>query len=165
MTPHDGCRVSPFGHPRIKACSAAPRGFSQLTTSFIGSRRLGIHRWLFVAWKNKDARARYAILKGLDTGLVELGGTARCRLEAGSACSRSAARPRGRRTGPRGPGALPGNRRENERPSRRTPGRSEDLQPLVWSKRPSNQCINWVVARWPGQMARAINETNSLERR
>ena len=66
MTPHDGCRVSPFGHPRIKACSAAPRGFSQLTTSFIGSRRLGIHRWLFVAWKNKDARARYAILKGLD---------------------------------------------------------------------------------------------------
>ena len=90
MTPHDGCRVSPFGHPRIKACSAAPRGFSQLTTSFIGSRRLGIHRWLFVAWKNKDARARYAILKGLDTELEELGGTARCRLEAGSACSRCA---------------------------------------------------------------------------
>ena len=64
MTPHDGCRVSPFGHPRIKACLAAPRGLSQLTTSFIGSRRQGIHRWLFVAWKNKDARARYAILKG-----------------------------------------------------------------------------------------------------
>ena len=64
VTPHDGCRVSPFGHPRIKACSAAPRGFSQLPTSFIGSRRQGIHRWLFVAWKNKDARARYAVLKG-----------------------------------------------------------------------------------------------------
>src|SRR3954447_14992164 len=64
VTPHDGCRVSPFGHPRIKACLAAPRGFSQLTTSFIGSRRQGIHRRLFVAWKNKDARARYAILKG-----------------------------------------------------------------------------------------------------
>ena len=71
MTPHDGCRVSPFGHPRIKACSAAPRGFSQLTTSFIGSRRLGIHRWLFVAWKNKDARARYAVLKGLWARLGE----------------------------------------------------------------------------------------------
>jgi hypothetical protein len=64
VTPHDGCRVSPFGYPRIKAWSAAPRGFSQPPTSFIGSRRQGIHRWLFVAWKNKDARARYAILKG-----------------------------------------------------------------------------------------------------
>src|SRR5438067_3364312 len=63
VTPHDGCRVSPFGYPRINAWSAAPRGFSQPPTSFIGSRRQGIHRWLFVAWKNKDARARYAILK------------------------------------------------------------------------------------------------------
>src|SRR3712207_2154793 len=58
-----GARVSPFGYPRIKAWSAAPRGFSQPPTSFIGGRRQGIHRWLFVAWKNKDARARYAILK------------------------------------------------------------------------------------------------------
>jgi hypothetical protein len=58
------CRVSPFGHLRIKAWSAAPRSFSQPPASFIGSRRQGIHRWLFVAWKNKDARARYAILKG-----------------------------------------------------------------------------------------------------
>jgi hypothetical protein len=63
VTPHDGCRVSPFGYPRIKAWSAAPRGFSQPPTSFIGVRRQGIHRWLFVAWKNKDARARYAVLK------------------------------------------------------------------------------------------------------
>ncbi len=63
VTPHDGCRVSPFGHPRIKAWSAAPRGFSQPPASFIGARRQGIHRWPFVAWKNKDARARYAILK------------------------------------------------------------------------------------------------------
>ena len=74
VTPHDGCRVSPFGHPRIKALSAAPRGLSQPDTSFIGARRLGIHRWLFVAWKcdrpckanpagEIDARARYAILK------------------------------------------------------------------------------------------------------
>ena len=68
VTPHDGCRVSPFGHPRIKACSAAPRGFSQPPTSFIGVRRQGIHRWLFVAWKNKDARARYAVLKGRRAG-------------------------------------------------------------------------------------------------
>jgi hypothetical protein len=53
VTPHDGCWVSPFGHPRIKAWSAAPRGFSQPPTSFIGSRRQGIHRWLFVAWKKQ----------------------------------------------------------------------------------------------------------------
>ena len=53
VTPHDGRRVSPFGHPRIKAFSAAPRGFSQPPTSFIGSRRQGIHRWLFVAWKKQ----------------------------------------------------------------------------------------------------------------
>ena len=65
VTPHDGCRVSPFGHPRINAWSTATRGFSQSPTSFIGSRRQGIHRWLFVAWKNiQDARARSAVLKG-----------------------------------------------------------------------------------------------------
>ena len=51
VTPHDGCRVSPFGYPRIEAWSAAPRGFSQPPTSFIGFRRQGIHRWLFVAWR------------------------------------------------------------------------------------------------------------------
>ena len=53
VTPHDGCRVSPFGHPRIEAWSAAPRGFSQPPTSFIGIRRQGIHRWLFVAWRTQ----------------------------------------------------------------------------------------------------------------
>jgi hypothetical protein len=53
VTPHDGCRVSPFGHPRIEAWSAAPRGLSQPPTSFFGFRRQGIHRWLFVAWKTK----------------------------------------------------------------------------------------------------------------
>ena len=36
--------VSPFGNPRIKACSAAPRGLSQPSTSFIGSWCQGIHR-------------------------------------------------------------------------------------------------------------------------
>ena len=51
VTPHDGCRVPPFGHPRIEAWSAAPRGLSQPPTSFIGFRRQGIHRWLFVAWR------------------------------------------------------------------------------------------------------------------
>ena len=49
VTPHDGCRVSPFGHPRINARSTTPRGFSQPPTSFIGNRRQGIHRWPFKA--------------------------------------------------------------------------------------------------------------------
>ena len=53
VTPHDRCRVSPFGYLRIDARSTAPRSFSQSPTSFIGSRRQGIHRWLFVAWKSK----------------------------------------------------------------------------------------------------------------
>src|SRR6202521_4254137 len=45
--------VSPFGHPRSEAWSAAHRGFSQPPTSFIGFRRQGIHRLLFVAWRTK----------------------------------------------------------------------------------------------------------------
>ena len=66
VTGHYPSRVSPFGDPRIKARSTAPRGLSQPPTSFIGIWRQGIHRWLFVAWKNKDARARYGVLKGHD---------------------------------------------------------------------------------------------------
>ena len=46
---HDLQRVSPFGNPRIKACLAAPRGLSQLTTSFIAFLCLGIHRTPLVA--------------------------------------------------------------------------------------------------------------------
>ena len=41
--------VAPFGHPRIKARLAAPRGFSQLTTSFIASWRQGIHHLPLIA--------------------------------------------------------------------------------------------------------------------
>jgi hypothetical protein len=64
VTPHDGCRVSPFGHPRIEARSAAPRGFSQPPTSFIGIRRQGIHRWLFIAWNKKMLVLAIEISKG-----------------------------------------------------------------------------------------------------
>src|SRR5262249_26807242 len=92
VTPHDGCRVSPFGHPRINARSTASRGFSQSPTSFIGSRRQGIHRWLFVAWKNKffaetaweavskDAAARVKIRRGRrkSPGAGGAGGLHRC---------------------------------------------------------------------------------------
>ena len=45
-TPHDECRVSPFGNPRINARLPAPRGLSQAPTSFIGSWCQDIHRML-----------------------------------------------------------------------------------------------------------------------
>ena len=41
--------VSPFGNLRVKACLAAHRSLSQLTTSFIASLCLGIHRTPLVA--------------------------------------------------------------------------------------------------------------------
>ena len=49
MTGHDPSRVSPFGHPRIKACLTAPRGLSQPATPFIASLRQGIRRLPLVA--------------------------------------------------------------------------------------------------------------------
>ena len=49
LTGYNSCRVSPFGHLRIKACLAANRSLSQLTTSFIASRCQGIHRTPLVA--------------------------------------------------------------------------------------------------------------------
>ena len=52
-TAHDGCRVSPFGHPRITAWLPAPRGLSQAPTSFIGSWYQGIHRVPLKTWHNK----------------------------------------------------------------------------------------------------------------
>jgi len=63
VTGHDPGRVSPFGHPRISALLAAPRGFSQPHASFLGSWRLGIRRKPFLTWP--DARARYEVLKVL----------------------------------------------------------------------------------------------------
>jgi hypothetical protein len=46
---HYPARVSPFGNPRIDACLTAPRGLSQLATSFIASQRQGIHHTPLVA--------------------------------------------------------------------------------------------------------------------
>ena len=43
VTPHDWCRVSPFGHPGITAWLTAPPGLSRPPTSFIGSWCQGIH--------------------------------------------------------------------------------------------------------------------------
>jgi hypothetical protein len=50
------CRVSPFGHPRIIARLATPRGLSQPPTSFIGSWCQGIHHALLVAWPQRCSR-------------------------------------------------------------------------------------------------------------
>jgi hypothetical protein len=71
VTPHDGCRVSPFGHPRVKAWSAAHRGFSQPPASFIGSRRQGIRRWLFVAWNLKIGRKMLVFAMQFSKGDIE----------------------------------------------------------------------------------------------
>ena len=43
MTTHNHGRVSPFGHPRINAHQATPRGLTQPITSFIGLAYQGIH--------------------------------------------------------------------------------------------------------------------------
>src|SRR3712207_6954634 len=60
VTPHDWCGVPPFGHPRINARLAAPRGLSQPPTSFIGSWCPGIHRVPLTTWPhnyNKDRKS------------------------------------------------------------------------------------------------------------
>jgi hypothetical protein len=53
VTGHDSCRVSPFGHPRITARLAAPRGLSQPPTSFFGSWCQGIHRAPLLTWPQR----------------------------------------------------------------------------------------------------------------
>src|SRR3954467_13578482 len=73
VTPHDWCGVPPFGHPRINARLAAPRGLSQPPTSFIGSWCPGIHRVPLTTWphhykkpfdltESEDARVHCAVL-------------------------------------------------------------------------------------------------------
>ena len=52
--------VSPFGHPRIKACLSAPRGISQTSTSFIAFCRQGIHRVRLVTWSYNPKPPRLA---------------------------------------------------------------------------------------------------------
>lgn len=56
VTAHDDCRVSPFGHPRIKARLTAPRGLSRPPTSFIGSWYQGIHRAPLKTWPQRCSR-------------------------------------------------------------------------------------------------------------
>ena len=70
--------VSLFGDPRIEARLPAPRGLSQVTTSFIGSWCLGIHRLPLVACYfttkmlastvqfSRNGRAQVTIPRGVD---------------------------------------------------------------------------------------------------
>ena len=107
---HDPRRVSPFGYPRINAWSAAPRGFSQPPTSFIGIWRQGIHRWLFVAWDFSsffcsllDARAHSSVLnpRARSTGDLGQRSTSSCTEARTVTAGRNtdAHRPEGRRRG------------------------------------------------------------------
>ena len=61
MSRHYPRRVSPFRNPRIKACLAAPRGLSQLATSFIASQHQGIHRLPLIAWPQNN-KHNHAVL-------------------------------------------------------------------------------------------------------
>src|ERR1041385_302362 len=56
VTPHDWCRVSPFGHPGITARLTAPPGLSRPPTSFIGSWCQGIHRLLSATSQQRCSR-------------------------------------------------------------------------------------------------------------
>ena len=60
VTQHHSCRVSPFGHPRIHARLAAPRGISQPPTSFIGSRCQGIHHAPLNTYKTQKPETKIA---------------------------------------------------------------------------------------------------------
>ena len=56
VTRHHARWVPPFGHPRITARLAAPRGLSQPPTSFIGSWCQGIHRVLLHTYIHKQLK-------------------------------------------------------------------------------------------------------------
>jgi hypothetical protein len=123
VTPHDGCGVSPFGHPRIEAWSAAPRGLSQPPTSFIGFRRQGIHRWLFVAWKSKM--------------LVLAMKFSRCDAHHRPGLAGCVPRGTARRSHPRGAGAPVAPSKRNRRTAPSTKAHQEDESYDEWVERRS----------------------------
>src|SRR5690606_11368858 len=46
-------RVSPFGHPRINACLRLPGAYRCWPRPSSARRRLGIHRWPYLAWPQR----------------------------------------------------------------------------------------------------------------
>ena len=120
--------VSLFGDPRIEARLPAPRGLSQVTTSFIGSWCQGIHRLPLVACcYYKDARVHCEVLKmRAANGPALLG-----------AGLRSAGRPVANATEPSGPNSVLGLYPPTRRVS--TPEKQEVLTTKrpIW---PTGQC-------------------------
>ena len=114
MTGHDPSRVSPFGDPRIKAWSTAPRGLSQPPTSFIGIWRQGIHRWLFLAWE-----FLLALFARCSCSLCSSQGTGRSLRQVRAAAQRATAPVNGGMTGGEEAGAP--SQRNSERRATRAP--------------------------------------------
>jgi hypothetical protein len=130
VTPHDGCRVSSFGYPRIDAWSTAPRGLTQSPTSFFGFRRQGIHRWLFVAWRTKMLVLAMEFSRGVrrpSSGLAQP--------------AEPAAMSHGRDE-QRGVAPSKRNRRESDFLSRTLPEAEAYARERVIEK-PTNECIDW----------------------
>ena len=100
VTGHDSCRVSPFGHPRISALLAAPRGFSQPHTSFFGSWCQGIHRAPLLTWPQRCSRPLCSSQATGGPGSPPPPSSRHSRRERVRAWSRSEAGPRSKPCGP-----------------------------------------------------------------
>jgi hypothetical protein len=137
--------VSLFGDPRIEARLPAPRGLSQVTTSFIGSWCQGIHRLPLVACcYYKDARVHCEVLK-------MRAATGR-RLSAGL---RSAGRSVANATEPSGPNSVLGLPRRSRRGS--TPAKQEVLTTIL-TRTPTGQCSTF--RRLPGSSRKLENRVH-----
>ena len=138
VTPHDGCGVAPFRHPRIDGWSAPPRGLSQPPTSFIGSHRQGIHRWPFITWVLHTKMLVLAMKFSRNAGETSSPGkTRRCPSEEGQANLHN--------------GRQNGYRRSSVLDARGMPAPDE--------------CINWVSRLDTELMSVNRAELDSLERR
>jgi hypothetical protein len=65
VPPLTGWRVAPFGDHRITAWLLAPRCFSQLPTSFVGTRRQGIHRMPMLPSSSVPRHAKHPALSAI----------------------------------------------------------------------------------------------------
>lgn len=109
VTAHDDCRVSPFGHPRIKARLTAPRGLSRPPTSFIGSWCQGIHRAPLKTWPQMLASTVQFSNNDQPpvTHLQEMVYRDRCRTEDKQAFARALRHPTACPTVPSSPRSVP----------------------------------------------------------
>lgn len=72
MTKFEPRRVSPFGHLRLLRSYTPHRSFSQYNTSFIGTRRLGIHCVPLLAFRTivRSRRLSWHALTGITFALI-----------------------------------------------------------------------------------------------